>query len=33
MLAMCGLVLLVDIGIVYLSLKTFQRENILVRWK
>ncbi|MDW5562523.1 MAG: ABC transporter permease subunit [Methanomassiliicoccus sp.] len=33
MLLLCGLVLLVDIGITYLSLKTFQRENILVRWK
>lgn len=33
MLLLSGLVLLIDVGIVYLSLKTFQRENILVRWK
>jgi ABC-2 type transport system permease protein len=33
MLLLCGVILLVDVGIVYLSLKTFQRENILVRWK
>jgi ABC-2 type transport system permease protein len=33
MLLLCGAVLLIDVGIAYLSLKTFQRENILVRWK
>lgn len=33
MLLLCGAVFLIDVGIVYLSLKTFQRENILVRWK
>jgi ABC-2 type transport system permease protein len=33
MLLLCGLVLLVDLGIAYLSLKTFQREQILIRWK
>jgi ABC-2 type transport system permease protein len=33
MLLMCGLVFLVDVGIAWLSLKTFQRENILIRWK
>jgi ABC-2 type transport system permease protein len=33
MLLLSGMVLLIDVGIVYLSLKTFQRENILVRWK
>ncbi len=33
MLLLSGLVLLIDAGIVYLSLKTFQREKILVRWK
>jgi ABC-type Na+ efflux pump permease subunit len=33
MLMLAGGVLLVDIGIVYLSLSTFKREQILVRWK
>lgn len=33
MLALCAVVLVADAGIVSLSLKTFQRENILVRWK
>ncbi len=33
MLLLSGGVLLVDALIVYLSLKTFQRESILVRWK
>ena len=33
MLLLCGLVAMVDLGIAYLSLKTFQREQILIRWK
>ena len=33
MLVLCGIVLIADAGIMSLSLKTFQRENILVRWK
>ena len=33
MLILSGLVLLVDLGIAYLCLKTFQREQILIRWK
>ena len=33
MLAIAGLVLLADLGIAYLSLRTFQREEILVKWK
>jgi ABC-2 type transport system permease protein len=33
MLALSAVVLIVDVGIVYLSLKTFGREQILIRWK
>ncbi len=33
MLLMAGIVLLADLGIAYLCLKTFQREQILIRWK
>lgn len=33
MLAISGAIGLVDVGIAYLTLKTFQREEILVRWK
>jgi ABC-2 type transport system permease protein len=33
MLLLAAVVLLVDLGIAYLSLKTFQREQILIRWK
>lgn len=33
MLALAGLVALADLGIAWLSLKTFRREEILVRWK
>jgi hypothetical protein len=33
MLALSGVVVAVDIGIVYLSLKAFRREQILIRWK
>lgn len=33
MLLLSGAVLLVDLAIIYFSLKTFQRESILVRWK
>ncbi|MBI0584235.1 MAG: ABC transporter permease subunit [Methanomassiliicoccus sp.] len=33
MLALAAVVLLVDVGIVLVCLKTFQREQILVRWK
>lgn len=28
-----GVILLLDIGLAYLSVKTFERENILTRWK
>lgn len=33
MLLLAGVVLLGDLGIAYLCLKTFQREQILIRWK
>jgi ABC-2 type transport system permease protein len=33
MLLLAGIVLLGDLGIAYLCLKTFQREQILIRWK
>ncbi len=33
MLLMAGIILLADLGIAFLSLKTFQREQILIRWK
>jgi ABC-2 type transport system permease protein len=33
MLLMAGVIALVDIGIAYLTVRTFQREEILIRWK
>ena len=33
MLLMAGAIGLVDIGIAYITLRTFQREEILIRWK
>lgn len=33
MLLLSGIVLLIDVGVAYLSLRTFQRESILVRWR
>lgn len=33
MLLMAGAIGLIDIGIAYITLRTFQREEILVRWK
>lgn len=33
MLMLAGVVLIADVAIVYVSLKTFRRESILVRWK
>jgi ABC-2 type transport system permease protein len=33
MLMLSGVVLLVDLGVFFLSLKTFRREEILIKWK
>jgi hypothetical protein len=33
MLLVAGAVFLGDLGIAYLCLRTFQREQILIRWK
>jgi hypothetical protein len=32
-LAFAAIVLLIDLGLVFLSIRLFQRETILTRWK
>jgi hypothetical protein len=31
--AAAAVIALIDVGLVYLSIKTFERETILTRWK